>query len=359
VIAVSAGALYAFAGAKVEITPASQTASVSGDYTATQGSGDLPFSVINITKTAMASVTAESTITANDPAQGTITVYSTETKPQDLINNTRFETSSGLIFRIHAPITVPPATASGPGSVSVTVYADQPGQSYNVGPTSFSVPGLQNSPEYSEITAKSTTAMTGGFSGTRPSVSQSTDDSQHAALQSALATSLQAALATQVPAGDVVVPGGTTTTYTALPDTATSTNSVAISEQGTLTAIAFPNGALAKAIAYKVVGTYSGEPVKLQSVNTLSLSPEASTTDYTNLSTYGFSLSGTATLVWQVDTSKIAGAVAGKTRGAAQNILSGFPEVDRAVLTLRPFWANTFPQDPSHIHVIVDDIPQN
>ena len=107
----------------------------------------------------MSAVTAESTITANDPAQGTITVYSTETKAQDLINNTRFETPSGLIFRIHAPITVPPATSSGPGSVTATVYADQPGASYNVAATSFTVPGLQNTPEYTEVTAKSTTAM--------------------------------------------------------------------------------------------------------------------------------------------------------------------------------------------------------
>ncbi len=356
VIAASAGALYAFAGAKVEVTPATQTGMVTGSFTATQGTGDLPFTVVKINKTATASVAAESTQTANDSAQGTIIIYNAQPKAQTLINNTRFATPSGLVFRIHSPVTIPPISGGHPGSVSATVFADQPGQSYNVGPSDFTVPGLKGSSTYALVTAKSTTSMSGGFSGTRPSVSQSTDDSQHSVLQNALATTMQEALATQLPSGSVVVPGGTFTNYQSLPDTATSTNSVAIAEQGTLTAIVFPGDALAKAIAYKIAGTYNGEPVSLKTASTLTLTPMASSTDFANLTTFGFSLSGNATMVWKVDATKIAGAVAGKTRDAAQSILAGFPEVDKAMLTLRPFWTNTFPQDPSHIHVIVDTI---
>ncbi len=40
--------------------------------------------------------------------------------------------------------------------------------------------------------------------------------------------------------------------------------------------------------------------------------------------TFTFSLTGTANLVYSVDTSKIAGAVAGKSRSAAYSILKGF-----------------------------------
>ncbi len=356
VIAASAGALYAFSGAKVEVTPVTHAGTVTGSFTATQGTGDLPFTVIKISKTATASVAAESTQTSNDSAQGTITIYNAQPTAQTLINNTRFATASGLVFRIHSPVTIPPTSNGRPGSVSATVFADQPGQAYNVGPSDFIVPGLKGGSTYTLVTAKSSTSMSGGFSGTRPSVSQTTDDSQHAALQSALASTMQTALATQIPSGSVVIPGGTFMSYQGLPDTATSTNSVVISEQGNLTAIVFPEDALAKAIAYKSLGTYAGEPVSLKTPSTLSLTPEASTTDFSNLTTFGFSLSGNATMIWKVDTAKIAGAVAGKTREAAQSILAGFPEVDKAVLTLRPFWASTFPQDPSRIHIIVDTI---
>ena len=359
-IVVCAGALYAFAGAEVKVTPMSQTGSVSGSFTATNGTGDLPYTVVTITKTLSTTVPAESTETANDSAQGTIIISNAQTKPQTLITNTRFATPQGLIYRIHSPVTVPPESANGPGTVSATVYADAPGQNYNIGETTFTLPGLAGSSLATLVTAKSATPMTGGFSGTRPAVSQTTDDSQHASLQSALAATIQSTLNSQIPAGYVVVPGGTQTTYQALSDTATSTksnaNSVAITEQGTLSAIAFPSDSLAKAIAYKIAGTYAGEPISLQSANTMNLTADASTTDFASLSTastYTFTLSGTATIIWKIDGSKIAGAVAGKTRDSAQSILAGFPEIHSATLILRPFWNDTFPQDPSHIHITV------
>ena len=360
IVAVCAGALYAFAGAEVKITPTTETGQVSGDFTATNGSGDLPYIVVTVTKSLSDVVPAESTITASTSAQGTIIISNAQSKPQTLINNTRFATPSGLIFRIHTPVTIPPQSSSGPGKVSATVYADSSGANYNIGPSTFTLPGLQGSSLYELVTAQSATAMTGGFSGTRPAVSQATDASHQSSLQSTLATNIQNALTSQIPNGYVIIPGASQTTYQALQDTATTTNNsntanVAITEQGTVTAVAFPSDALAKAIAYKIAGTYSGQPVSLGPVNTLSLVPDATSTiqSASTATTYSFNLSGNATIVWTVDATKIAGAVAGKTRDSAQSILSGFPEVSKATLILRPFWSNTFPQDPTHIHVTV------
>ncbi len=352
VVAVCVGVLYAFSNARVEVTPRSQTVTASGEYTATASAGDLPYTVITVQKDAVKSVPAESSLTANDSAQGTIVISNAQTKPQTLITNTRFQSSNGLTFRIHAPVTVPAGTATAPGKLTVTVYADQPGQNYNIGPSSFTVPGLQGSAAYTLVTAQSTGAMVGGFAGTRAAVSQATDDATHAALQGTLAASLQAELQQKVPKDNVLVPGSSVTTYTTLPDTATSTQSVSLAVQGTLTAVVFPKDALAKAIAYKDIGTYSGEPVTLDSVGKLSLTPASTSTPATD--TYPFTLSGTTNIIWKVDTAKIAGAVAGKTRDSAQSILIGFPEVDKVVLVLRPFWTSTFPQDPNHIKVMVN-----
>jgi hypothetical protein len=357
IIAVCAGALYAFAGAEVKITPTSQTGTVSGNYTAAlNGAGDLPYTTLTFTETASTVVPSESTETVSDPAQGTIIISNAQPKAQALITNTRFETPDGLIFRIHSAVTIPAETSTGPGTVSATVFADQPGVAYNVGPTTFTVPGLKNDKAFTLVTAKSTTSMMGGFSGTRAAVSPTTDAMHQASLQTQLAQQLQADLTAKIPAGDVVVPGATMTTYQSLPDTATTTSTVAISEQGTMTAVAFPLSNLAQAIAYKIIGTYSGQPVTLASVNTLSLTPAATSTSFSNALSGGpflFSLSGTATVIWQVDASKIASAVAGKTRDSAQNILSSFPEIANATLILRPFWDSTFPQDPSKIHIVV------
>jgi hypothetical protein len=362
VIALSAGALYIFSGAKVEITPNTQSTPVSGDFTATLGSGDLPYNVIVTTKTGSASVPAESTETSNDSAQGTITISNAQSTAQTLINNTRFETPAGLIYRIHSPITIPAESSNAtPGTVTATVYADQPGQQYNIGPSSFTVPGLQNSSSYTLVTAKSSSPISGGFIGTRASVSSSTDSTEQSSIQSALASTLQQQIIAKIPSGDVIVPGSTFANYENLPDSATTTTSVQISVQGTMTAVVFPQDALAKAIAFKDVGSYSGEPVTLDSVSNLDLTPTippASTTaqsDLTSTGTFNFSLNGNTTIIWKVDPTKIAGAVAGKTRDSAQQILSGFTEVNKAVLILRPFWATTFPADPSHIQVTVSN----
>src|SRR6185437_975549 len=56
VIAVCVGALYYFSSAEVRVTPNSETAAVSGSFTANTGSGDLPFEVVTAQKVATQSV---------------------------------------------------------------------------------------------------------------------------------------------------------------------------------------------------------------------------------------------------------------------------------------------------------------
>lgn len=352
VVALSFGTLHFFSGAKVEITPDTNAAYVSGEFSATASSGDLPFEVVTISKEATKSVPAESTETGNDPAQGTITIYNAQTEAQPLIKNTRFQTSAGLVFRIRESITVPAGSANAPGTMNVTVYADEGGERYNIPASDFTVPGLAGSSAFDLVYAKSTEPMTGGFSGTRPVVSEATIEAQSTELQTGLEAELRAEALKAVPEGYVLVPGAFTITYESLPDTAGQGNTVDVKMKGTMNAVVFPNEALAKAIAYQVVGTYSGQPVMLQSVDALVLTPAIS--GMPTGDTYAFNLTGNATIEWKIEETRIAGAVAGKTRNSAEIILSGFPEVEEAVLVLRPFWSQTFPQDPEKIKVSVN-----
>ncbi len=164
---------------------------------------------------------------------------------------------------------------------------------------------------------------------------------------------MNAALKEKIPAGYVLVPGGTYATYDPQPDQAGTTGQVTLAEKGSITAVIFPSEALARAVAYQVVGTYAGQPVTLASTDALTLTP-TNTTPPDGKQDFSFKLSGNAVIVWRVDTAKIAGAVAGKTRDSAQVVLSGFPEVDKATLVLRPFWKSAFPADPANIEVTVE-----
>ncbi len=354
VVAIAIGALFAFSGARVEVTPATNAAYVSGSFSATKSGGDLPFEVITVEKTATKSVPAETTETKNDPAQGTITIYNAQTTPQQLIKNTRFATPAGLVFRIRESVTIPAGTSNAPGSVTATVYADEGGEKYNVGPSDFTVPGLQGSKSFDLVYAKSTTAMSGGFSGTRPTVSEATKEAQGAGLQSALEADLRAGITEALPEGYIMIPGSSSTTYESLPDTAGQGNTVDVKMKGVTTAVVFPNEAIAKAVASQVIGTYSNQKVVFENVDALVLTPETLGTPAGD--TYRFNLTGNATIIWKIDEAAVAGAVAGKSRDSAQVMLSSFPEIDKAVLVLRPFWSQTFPQDPDRIKVVVKEM---
>ncbi|MES2225323.1 MAG: hypothetical protein V4480_00750 [Patescibacteria group bacterium] len=354
----SAAALYAFAGAKVTITPTSTTANVSGDFTATFASGDLPYELITVDKTVAANVPAESTETVNDPAQGTITIMNAQSTPQTLIKNTRFQSPDGLIFRIQDSVTIPGGSISSPGSVQAPVSADTGGEQYNIAPTTFTVPGLKGSKSFDLVTAKSTEAMAGGFSGTRPSVGQATRDAQNEKSKTALTSSISDEVISKLQSGYVVIPGATFITYTPTNDTAGKDNTVNVNLKGTAVAVAMPQAALAKAISYRVNGSYAGQPVSLTNPQTLAMTPSSPGTPTAEQGSFAFSLTGPATITWDVDAAKIAGAVAGKSRSAAYTIIQGFPEVAKAVLNIRPFWAGTFPQDPANI-IIATTTPQN
>lgn len=354
IIGASVGALYYFSGAEVQVTPNVVSASVQSSFTATQGSGDLPYEIVSTAKVATQSVQGSGTRQVSSSATGTITVYNARAVAQRLVTGTRFATAAGLVFKIHKPLTVPAGTATKPGSVTATVYADQPGATYNVGPSSFTLPGLAGTALATEVYARSTASMTGGASGTVPVVDPATEASATKALQGALAPDLSASLAAQVPAGYVLLPGAATTTYAELaPAPSATTGMVDVKEQGTATAVVFPSAALAKAVANSVPGLgYQGEPVTLAGTTGLTLSSPTGLPD-PSASSFTFSLSGTANVVYTVDPSRIASAVAGKTRSAAEVALTNYPEVKRAILILRPFWRSSFPQDPTAIKILV------
>ncbi len=91
-------------------------------------------------------------------AEGTILVYNKYHLPQILVATTRFLSANDKLFRSQKRAYIP----SG-GSLDVQVKADSAGEEYNIGPSTFSIPGLAGSPRYTAVYGKSSSAMTGGF----------------------------------------------------------------------------------------------------------------------------------------------------------------------------------------------------
>ena len=146
-------------------------------------------------------------------ATGTITIYNKFDPPTAFTfkAGTHFMSDSGKLFVALQKVSIPAAQKSGskitPGSVQVSVQAVEGGDSYNIPPSNFSIPGLKGTPSYYSLYATSTGAMSGGYSG---SVKKVTDDDIQGAkdiLVKKATADATAALKAQVPSDDVLLDG--------------------------------------------------------------------------------------------------------------------------------------------------------
>lgn len=102
-------------------------------------------------------------------AEGTIRVYNKYNPPKSFsfVAKTRFLSDSGKLFRSVSKISLPAAKLEGgkivPSWVDVEVIAAGSGESYNIGPAKFSVPGLAGTSSYYAIYGESSEAMAGGY----------------------------------------------------------------------------------------------------------------------------------------------------------------------------------------------------
>jgi hypothetical protein len=131
----------------------------------------IPAQYFQTTKTDTQGFPATGSASNDGEASGTITIYNKcdPSTPFNFRAGTHFMADSGKIFVALQKISIPAAIKSGskvtPGSVQITVQAVESGDSYNVAPSNFSVPGLKGTPSYYCVSATSTSAMTGGHIG--------------------------------------------------------------------------------------------------------------------------------------------------------------------------------------------------
>lgn len=349
----------AFAHATVSVVLSSQSDPVESSFvtrtlaaaSSTNGITDSP---IMIAKTGSATVTASGSQDVETKAVGTIIIFNDySTAAQKLVANTRFETSSGLIYRIAQSVSVPGKTTKGsvttPGSVTAAVTADQVGEKYDIGLSDFTVPGFAGEPEYDGIFARSQTSMTGGFSGMQPIVATSTRSAALATIDANLASEVTAAALSSVPSGYILYPNAYRIDYVSLPDTDGSGNNVTLNEEATLTGFALSENDIDTALAASAVKSYAGEPITVANLGALTFSTSAvPTATSTPLS---FTIAGTADFVYAIDADTFAAQLAGRPKGDFTGILQGYPHIDKASVSFFPFWSGHFPANAADISI--------
>lgn len=355
--------LFAFRRTTVTVVPRShaivfdQTSQFTAYPEAVAATGTLMYTLVTSSLQASQTVAAQGTQDVETKAQGTFTVYNDySTSPVKLIANTRFASPSGLIFRTPAAVVVPGKTGSTPGHVSVTVFADQAGQQYNLGPVSrFTVPGLQSTPAmYANIYAQSTASTTGGFSGQQAAVDPSTLSTARASLRSQLAQEAETAAAAQSGTSTIVMPGLIQITYQDMPETPAGNGSIQLNEKAQIQTPVFDAGSFTETIAQSVGEDASASPLRFIPGNTFAAQGISEASSTLGANPFSFQLSGTGTLVWQVDAQALAQALAGHDQNAFDTITANFPGIQEAHARIEPFWKTSFPSNPSDISVVIE-----
>lgn len=118
--------------------------------------GDVTGEVLEITVAGERTEAPSDSVTTDGVAGGTVTLINESSEDQTLVATTRLLTPEGVLFRLKSRVNVPAK-----GQIAADVYADQPGAGGDIGPSTFTIPGLSASLQ-KVIYAKSDAAMTGG-----------------------------------------------------------------------------------------------------------------------------------------------------------------------------------------------------
>lgn len=160
--------------AKIKIWPKIESINISKDLSAGINQKEidyenavLPGQIVKGSNSKSQDFISSGKKTKEEKAKGAIHVYNSfSDAPQSLVSGTRFVSTDGKLFKTTAKATIPGGTYKGgklvAGEADVNVEAAEVGESYNIGPTTFSIPGFAGTPKYTAFYGKSFSAMSGG-----------------------------------------------------------------------------------------------------------------------------------------------------------------------------------------------------
>lgn len=363
ICAVGFGVSAKFAKISVEITPRQGRLLVSNVYEATKNSNDILKFVLasNMQAEEKVALPTSGSEAVKEKASGQIIVYNNHSSAsQALVANTRFETKDGLIYRIDKPITIPGQSKGTdgqitPGQITVTVFADQPGDKYNLATeVDFSIPGFKGSAKYNTFYAKSKGPMTGGFIGDRPKVTAEDLAKAKTELEEKLLTSLAKKLGEQVPEGYYLFGDAVIADFVhQISADSTKSNQAILHVKANGTGILFDKKELASYLAKQQVAGYQGEPVdilnwesfKFSLLNKDKISPSS-------LDKVSFKLDGTGELVWLFNEKELKNELQKAGAKDYKRVFEdSFKMITSADIIFTPPWIRSIPSNPDKIGI--------
>lgn len=325
-------------------------------YDVDTSTGQIPGQQFSIQKEVSDIFPATGQKTVAQKARGRIQIFNNNIgKSQRLVATTRFESESGLIFRIPATITVPGATKTAdgkiaPGSIESDVFADKPGSEYNIGPSSFTIPGFKDLPQYTQFSALSVAAMTGGIIGPSKVVTEDDFIKAQQDLEQRLKDSIVTGLKDKIldlkiiSQNNIKIEAPVTNAKAG-----EAANELKMTLRGSIDTIAFREKDLAFLIDNYSKNNSGFDQERSQLVK--EFSDELYDSASAKLS-FTIHVSGTGAA--RLDQDKITSDILGMSQDAIKTYFNATPEIGSVKIILSPFWVKNIPRDAKRIKLTVE-----
>jgi len=317
----------------------------------------LPGKIIVAEKTVSEEFPSSGKTVKEAKAGGVIRVYNAySTEPRVLIPS-RFVSQEGKVFWSLEKITIPGARfekgkLAEPGFIdNVRVEADKAGEDYNIGPSTFSLPGLVGHPSYTLTYAKSFEPMEGGLKKEVPQVTPQDLENAKNALSEKAKKDCEGLLKEKIPPEyDFLETAG----KTEILETSSLAKSGAELEKFNFEvktqslALVFKNEDLENFVKEFILSQVPKEKkIYLPSLK-INYSSESINLDSGQMN---LSLQITAKIYSDIDETSLKKALIGKSSSEAQIFLENYPQITKIQLKLWPFWVKKIPENMEKIKI--------
>ena len=291
-----------------------------------------------------------------EKARGEIRIFNEYSQsPQSLLANTRLISADGKLFRTIEKITIPGEKQEKgkfqPGFLDVKVVADQPGEEYNIGPSTFSIPGFVGTPKYTAFYGKSSSDMRGGFKGEVPQVTKEDLDSAKNNLSNKILDEFKNSLKDKISADYAFSDNSLSliiTNATSAVDFGKEAKNFNYRVDAKLKTIYFKKDDL-KELAQKIIAGVLAADKKLDE-NSLKIIWEIDSADFDKNAVI-LSLDIEGRTYSDVKEEQIKEALRGEILADGRQFLLSQPEIKNAKIEFWPFWMNKIPSDTDKIRI--------
>lgn len=322
----------------------------------------IPFEIIKISKEQKTEVPAIAKKNVVEKASGKIIIYNKYSKDsQQLVKNTKFKSSGGLIFKLKNSVVVPGRQSKNgeiiPGSVEAVINAEFDGEKYNIGLADFTIPLFANTKKHDGFYARSKTPIEGGYTGQINVADSKIIDIAKTNLRKALKSSLINEAYFGKSENFILLNNANVISYDSS-QTKSSEHLVEISERATIYGILLKESDFINVITKKTFTNYDSGSVKIKDIKELEFISPDNTGDlleaggnFWEADEFQFNIKGNIKFEWRFDAEKLKAELAGSSRKNMDKILANFLGIQQVEIYIRPFWKFSFPKNINKIHI--------